>query len=126
MGRIRIPDPGRWLYGPPEIYEKHGTRVSFLWYWTEAARRTIETQYKTPEELVTTLGISRATAYRLIAAQPKRYWCTDLRDEENPRVYAVVPTSVMENYVPRPVGNPNLHSGLYQQALARRQRKKSR
>lgn len=125
MIRIKVPTPP---YHTPNTHaEEHiGNAVGYIWIYTDTGAATIETQYKNAEQIQQALGVSRATAYRIIARHPKRYWCSDCRDADKPRCFCVVPTKVMEDYVKQPVGNPNFSNGIYQQTIARRLRRKRR
>lgn len=125
MAKVKVPNPG-YIPRDCDTLEQNGTRVSFIWYFTDKGRGIIETQYNTPAQIQQQLGVSRATAYRLVAAHPKRYWVSDMRDQDNLRCYCVLPAEVVMGIIPRPVGNPNLHNGMYQQSVARRLRKKRR
>lgn len=127
MARIKTPTPpshGRRTHA----LEQLGLAVGFIWIFDDQGAASIETQYKNAQQMQRALGISRATAYRLIKKHPVRYWCTDLRDEGNPKCYSVLPKKVVDNLTVYPVGNPNFANGIYQQDIARRRmsRRKNR
>lgn len=123
MSRIKPPTPPYCGKGTHHI-EHNGMFVCNIWCFDEEGARKIETQYKTAEGIMAVRGVSRATAYRLIKRQAKRYWLTDLRDPDKPTVRSVLPMDIVTNATVNPVGNPNLHNGIYQQGIARRPRRK--
>ena len=123
MRKINVPTPpahAPWVHS----LEQLGITVGYIWIFTDQGARTIESQYKNAQQLQELLGISRATAYRLINRHKKRYWCSDVRDAENPRCYMVFPVKALNSITIYPVGNPNFANGVYQQHNARRPRKR--
>lgn len=125
MRRIKIPTPPSHNKGTHAI-EQIGAVVGYIWIFTNKGAATIETQYKNAQQIQEYLGVSRATAYRLIKKHPVRYWCSDCRDAESPKCYCVLPTKALDAMTIYPVGNPNFANGIYQQNIARRLRRKKR
>lgn len=121
--RIKVPTPPRVGKGTHAL-ESNGLYVCHIWAFDPEGARIIETQYKTAQGIMQARSVSRATAYRIIKAHPKRYWYINLHDTDTPRVRAVLPLAAVEAARVYPVGNPNLHNGIYQQAIARRPRKR--
>lgn len=105
---------------------QEGTKVGYIWILTDKGAGTIETQYASAPQIMEALGVSRATAYRIIARHPKRYWCSDTRDADAPRCYSVIPREALDAVTVLPLGNPNFANGIYQQDIARRRRKYTR
>ena len=120
--RIQVPKPP--AHHPQALsVVRDSDRVCFIWLLREGARATIETQYKNAAQIRALKDCGKSTAYRIINRHKKRYWLTDLTDEEHPMVYSVLPADVVEKAEIKPVGNPNFASGIYQQHIARKRRR---
>lgn len=119
--RNNIPKPP---CGTSRMYSfiQEGIDVGMIWLLDERGRGAIETQYVNASRIMDSTGVSRATAYRIIAKQRKRYWLIDYTKPEEPSCCMVIPVAVIEGYTPSQAGNPNFTSGIYQQNLARRLR----
>ncbi len=100
-------------------------KARFIWVYTDEGALAIDTQYANAQGVARLTGVSRATAYRIMARLP-RYWLSDVRDPDAPRCYSVVKRSDLATVRLYPIGNPNFASGTYQQELARRMRRKKR
>lgn len=117
--RIKVPTPPS--HGPHvHSMEQNGVTVCHIWIFSDKGASAIETQYKNAAQISAALGVSRATAYRIIQRHGKRYWCADMRDENNPKVYSVLPWAEVSKAQIHPVGNPNFRDGIYQQHIALR------
>lgn len=125
MRRIKVPTPPSHNSSMHNVIQD-GITACHLWAFDDKGLAAIETQYGNCQAIQDQLGVSRATAYRIINRHHKRYWLTDYRDADHPKVYSVLPKSVVEQVTVYPVGNPNFHSGIYQQGIARRPRMKRR
>lgn len=125
MRKITIPTPPYHGKSCHRITQE-GLLVGYIWIFTDKGAETIETQYATAKQIQEALGVSRATAYRIIKRHTKRYWLSDCRDTEKPSCYSVIPREALKHITIYPVGNPNFSSGIYQQDLARRLRRKKR
>ncbi len=101
-------------------YIQEGILEGYIWILDDKGARAIETQYANAQQIRDELGVSRATAYRIIAKQKKRYWCSDVRESEKPRCYSVIPREALKHITVLPQGNPNFSSGIYQQRIARK------
>lgn len=123
MSRIKPPTPPNHGKNTHSI-EENGLYVCNIWAFDEVGAKVIETQYKTAEGIMHQRKVSRATAYRLIKGQEKRWWYTNLSNPKRPTVRAVLPANLVATLEINPVGNPNLRNGIYQQTIARRPRKK--
>lgn len=123
MSRIKPPTPPRVGKGTHAL-ESNGLHVCHIWAFDPEGARAIETQYRTAEGIMQQRHVSRATAYRLIKRQTKRWWYTDLSTAEKPIVRSVLPADLVASLQINPVGNPNLTNGIYQQGIARRPRKR--
>lgn len=119
--RIKIPKPPEHHFSTNALVQE-GLDVTHIWVFNQAGRAAIETQYKTAAGIQAATGCSRASAYRLIARTDKRYWIFDLTDPDNPTVWSCLPVSIVQEYTPYPVGNPNFANGIYQQQIARRRK----
>jgi len=117
--RIDIPKPPSRSSRIHSLIQE-GTEVSYIWFFNEAGRRSIETLYDTAKSLQATYGLSRSTAYRLINKQRKRYWIIDYTDPDEPACMFGVPVEVGRSYTPLKAGNPNFTNGIYQQSIAHR------
>lgn len=118
-------------YGIPEppahanhhhAFQQNSFSACYIWVFDDEGARIIETQYAQVREVMTEKRCARSTAYRLIAAQGRRYWVSDCRDPQNPRCYTVIPRRVLRGLQVLPVGNPLWHSGHYQRRLRLRHR----
>lgn len=101
-------------------YELNGMLVCYIWVFDDEGARIIENQYVSARKMMSALGCSQATAYRLLAAENKRYWVADLRDKDKPRCYSALPRRRLSQLEVQPVGNPGWRSGIYQQGMRRR------
>lgn len=119
MNRIKIPEPPHHSSNSQCIIQE-GLVAGYIWIFTDKGAETIATQYANAEEIQEALQVSRATAYRIIQRQAKRYWCSDVRDAEHPRCYSVIPRKALEAVSVQGIGNPNFTNGIYQQGIARR------
>lgn len=122
MPRIKLPTPpshGSNIHAA----EQNGLHVCHIWIFDDKGAAAIATQHGNAEQIARTLGVSRATAYRIMQRHGKRYWCIDLRDEDNPKCCCVLPYSSLSDVTIHPVGNPNFRSGIYQQRIALRRRR---
>ena len=126
MSKNQLPRPPIRVGRDTQCHVVGGDRVVHAWIFTDTGVGIIETQYWTAVHLQDRLGVSRATAYRIIAKQPVRYWVIDYRDEANPKCRCAIPATLAETITPNTVGNPNFRSGIYQQEIARRLRRKKR
>ncbi|MBQ2928670.1 MAG: hypothetical protein IJD99_00470 [Clostridia bacterium] len=123
MARISIPQPPHHG-GKAHSLIQEGIHVAYIWVFSDRGLGTIETQYANARQIMKRLGVSRATAYRIIKRQHKRYWLCDMRPTERERCYSVLPVEVLQRINVLPVGNPNFTNGIYQQGIARRLRRK--
>lgn len=121
MRKIDIPRVPNHIKGTHSII-REGTSVGYIWILTDQGAATIETQYANAVQIMEALGVSRATAYRIIQRHEKRYWCSDTRDADNPRCYSVIPRKALDDVTVNPLGNPNFCNGIYQQSIARRRK----
>ncbi len=100
-------------------------KARYIWVYTDEGALAIDTQYANAQGVARLTGVSRATAYRIMQRLP-RYWLSDVRDPEAPKCFSVVKRSDLDRVTIYPKGNPNFASGIYQQNLARRLRRKKR
>lgn len=114
MNKYCIPQPPSTARGR-HIYTQSGEKVCFIWVFDDEGREIFENHYGTARDIMTVKGCSQATAYRLIASEPKRYWLTDMRNRDRPKCYSVLPWSLIRKAKINPLGNPGWHSGPYQQ-----------
>ena len=121
--KIKVPQPPR--HGPGlHAIEQKGLTVTHIWALDKVGADRCETLYATAAAIARLKGVSRATAYRIIAKSARRYWYVDM-SQEPARVWSVLPVEAVRAYQPAPEGNPNFRSGIYQQEIARRRRKRS-
>lgn len=121
--KVKVPQPPR--HGPGlHAIEQKGLVVTYIWALDEVGVQRCETQYATAAAIAKLKGVSRATAYRIIAKHTHRYWYVDM-SADPARVWSVLPMEAVRAYQPAPEGNPHFHSGIYQQGIARRRRKRS-
>lgn len=120
--KIKMPQPPR--HGPGlHAIEQKGLTVTHIWALDEVGAKRCETLYATAAAIAQQRGCSRATAYRIIARSAHRYWYIDM-SQDPAHVWAVLPVEAVQAYAPGPEGNPGFRSGIYQQDIARRRRKK--
>lgn len=120
MKNPKIPTPPR--HSPTtHAIEQRGLYVCYLWAFDGEGAAQIESQYSKARDIMRMKGVSQATAYRIIARHTRRYWYVDMSSTPA-RVWAVLPTEIVQQHNPAPRGNPNLRSGIYQQDIAKRRR----
>ena len=121
--KIKVPQPPR--HGPGlHAIEQKGLTVTHIWALDKVGADRCETLYATAAAIARLKGVSRATAYRIIAKSAHRYWYVDM-SQEPARVWSVLPVEAVQTYAPGPQGNPGFHSGIYQQDIARRRKKRA-
>lgn len=121
--KIKVPQPPR--HGPGlHAIEQKGLTVTHIWALDKVGADRCETLYATAAAIAQQRGVSRATAYRIIARCTHRYWYIDM-SQEPARVWSVLPVEAVRAYQPAPEGNPHFHSGIYQQEIARRRKKRA-
>ena len=125
MARNCIPRPPQTFHRTSMMIQD-GITAAHIWVFSADALATIETQYATAQQIAERIGCSRATAYRIIKRHKKRYWLIDLRPDEAERCLSVLPLKELDAVQLHPAGNPNFHSGIYQQEIALRRRRVQR
>ena len=120
MPKAKIPTPPYTPRTGTHALVQEGFAVCYIWVFDAEGLRSIGTQYASARQIMQEKGVSKTTAYRYIRAHRKRYWCTEMLPDREPRCYMVLPASALEAIVPQPVGNPNMKNGIYQQEIARK------
>ena len=113
MSNQQIPQPPCTARGH-HVYKQTGDRVCYIWVLDAEGWRVIDNQYATAKTIMKLKKCSQATAYRIIASLPKRYWLIDMSKRPHSCI-SVLPVQMLKRIEILPIGNPSWRNGLYQQ-----------